>query len=107
VAHDVGALDAQVVEHGEHVAEDVGQRVGADVVGPGRVAEAPQVGSDRPQPGRGECRHLVAPQVVRVGPTVQQQHRRPVLGSLDRHLDLDVTAGHAHGDRSLLVSRRR
>ena len=48
--------------------------------GPVGRPEAAQVGRDRPEAGRGQRRHLVPPQLVRVREAVQQQHRRPGAG---------------------------
>ena len=54
-------FDPEVVEHAEHVAGDGEQCVGLDVVRAVGLAEAAQVGRDRPEAGRGQvstwCRH--------------------------------------------------
>src|SRR5690606_28648278 len=94
VAHDVGLLGTDVVEHGEGVARQLEQPVGLHRLGLVAVAEAPEVGGDRPVAGRVEGRHHAAPEVARVGPSVQQQHGRAVTALVE--LDPDPVRRDAH-----------
>ena len=94
VADDVRPLDAQLVEHTEHVAGDERQGVRLDLGRAIGVAEPAQVGHDAPIAGGGERGDLMSPQPVRVRPAVQQQHRRTAAFVL--HLQSDPTHLVAH-----------
>ena len=66
-ADDMSPLDADRVEHTQHVAREEQQVVRVDL---GRLVGAavpPEIGDDRPEPCVDECRDLVAPQPAGVG----------------------------------------
>ena len=73
--------------------------VGVDAVGLVGRAEAAQVGGDDLVAGGDQRRDLVAPQVVGVGPAVQQHDGRAL--ALDGHLEADALGFDAHGSLSL------
>jgi hypothetical protein len=74
VPDDVGTLDTERVEDGDHVGDASCDRIVLDrsrLVG---LAEAAEVGCDHAHACAGERRCLVPPQVGRVGEAVEQQH---------------------------------
>ena len=98
VADHVRPLDPELVQDGEHVADERHDAVGVDV---GRLVGPPVaalVGDDHLEAGLDEGRHLVAPEPPRVGEPVEEHHGR----ALARHLDLDTdpTAVDADGPSS-------
>jgi hypothetical protein len=96
----MGPLDVVVVEHADHVADELDDAVRLHrgrLVG---VAEPAQVEGDRPVAGGRERRDLAAPQLVGVGPPVDQQHGRTAAGVLDVDadaVDVNERAGPAGG----------
>lgn len=61
---DVRPLDAEVIEHLGHVTGNGQQGVVVDAFGTIGVAETPQVGGNRAEPGRSEVGDLVAPEAM-------------------------------------------
>ena len=88
VADHMGPLDAELSST-PSTSPTWRQGVRLDLGGAIGRAEATQVGGDAAVAGRGQGVDLVAPESVRVGPAVEQQHRRPVL-----HCDLEPDPVH-------------
>ena len=59
--HDVGSLDAGMIQHGQRVRSQVGQRIGVDSFGRVGCAESAKVGDDGAEPRTRQRRDLVAP----------------------------------------------
>src|SRR5262249_33218977 len=66
------------VEDAGGIADKLGQEVRLDALGSIAAPAAAQVGRDRVEPGPGERRQLVPPDLSGVREAVQQQHGRPV-----------------------------
>src|SRR5262245_23557098 len=81
VPDDVRRPGAGRVEHRRHVPDHPGQLVDGHLRRAVRAPEAPHVRHDHPEAVAGQERGLVAPQVARVRPAVDEQHRgsAPVL----------------------------
>ena len=91
VADDVGPRD---VERRQQVRGHLGQarrRVGRHLVGPGAGGVAQLVGRVGTQPGLGEQRRHRRPRQRRLREAVQQEHRPPVLGPVDPHVEGQIT----------------
>ena len=87
------------------VGGEVEQAVGVDRFGLVAVPEAAQVGSDRSVAGVDQGADLVAPQGVRIGPAVQQQHCRVAVVAGHGDFEGDVVGGDAHHHRPLCGDR--
>jgi hypothetical protein len=90
VADDVRFWYVKALEEADQIAYYLGDAVllhGTRFVG---VAEAPEVGSDRPVTGFGQGSHLVAPEFMGVGPAMEKQDGRP----LPDVSDVDADAVH-------------
>jgi hypothetical protein len=96
VTDNVDPLDGEVVENAGDISGEVEQAVGVDCLRLVAVPEAAQVGSDRPVAGLDQSADLVTPQGVRIGPAVQQQHRRIACIAGHGDFDGDVVGGDAH-----------
>ena len=83
----VRSLDAERVEYAGHVAYRVGQRVAGHLGRATRPPEPPHVRRDRTEAMPGEERDLVPPQVGRVRPAVDEQHRGALAMVLDVERD--------------------
>ena len=105
VTDDVGAFDAERVEDADDVAGDVENAVALDLDRLRRLAEAAQVGGDHAEPGVEQRRHLVAPQRVRVGEAVEQQHGRSLAFVLHRKREIAERDG-LHGRTFHAPTRR-
>jgi hypothetical protein len=90
VPDDVGARDAELVEHRDHVRDASGDRIFLACLRPFRFAEAAQVGGDDAHPGVEEGRDLVTPAPRGVGKPVEEQHGLPL--ALVEHGQLDAVA---------------
>jgi hypothetical protein len=95
VADQVHLVDLQGVQQAEHVGPDLVQRVVEDVRRGVGAAVAAQVGRDDAETGAGQHRHLLAPDDVGVGKTVQQQDHRPLPGR--GGVDADAVRIHHQG----------
>lgn len=92
VPDEMDAVDLEPGQQLDQVADVLGRVVPLDALRPAGGAEAPQGRSDSAVPGRGQGRHLVAPEMVAVGETVHQQDGR----SFAAHLDVEGHLGQFH-----------
>jgi ribosomal protein S13 len=89
-------VDAERVEQGDDVADDVEGGVGRDVGRRGGAAVAAEVRRHAAVAPRGQVRHLVAPRVPELREAVQEHHRgRAVaVGAGLRHVHRDAVRLH-------------
>jgi hypothetical protein len=94
MTYEVRTFDIEMVHHPKHVADEGGDGVGLDAFGLVGGAVAAQVGDDDPKPSFGQWRHLLAPQMPRIGEAVEEDYGLAFMsGYLDRDtytVDLDA-----------------
>ena len=87
VADDDGLRRAERVEHADHVADEMKQRVLVDVLGLARLAIAAHVGRDGAITGLGKRLQLMAPRIPGFRKAVAEEHDRSASGlsEMDRN----------------------
>jgi len=86
MAHEVRALDTEMVQYSQDVAEKGGDGVLLNPFGLVGSAEATKVGNDELEPSPGQRWHLLAPQTPGVREAMEEDYGLP----LSMNLDLDT-----------------
>jgi hypothetical protein len=87
VADDRRLPFAQRCNEGNHVADIVQDAVGLDFRGRSRPAEAPHVGRNHMEAGRGQRRDLVAPGIGQFRPAMAEHDQRAFALFEQEHVD--------------------
>ncbi len=93
MTHDVRRIHCERVEQVHEVGHGVEDVIAGHVGGSPRPAEASLVEGEHPVAGVGECRDLVTPELVGVGPAVDEDDRDTVGRTRLDHEELQAVAG--------------